>query len=100
MGDAQKSVERLPLIIRLYPGAHLQCMAVADVPFKDQPVGDQNICAALGENPAHLVKGELWIQGNRNASRADNSKKPMEAFPIVTAIDGNGLAWAKRDGLA
>ena len=41
----------------------------------------------------------MCIRDSRNASRADNGKKPMEAFPIVAAIDGNRLARAKRDGL-
>src|ERR1700678_657266 len=93
LGDAQKSVERFLLIIRLYPGAHLKGLAVADVPFKYHPVGDQNICSALSENPAHFDEGELWIQRDRNAPCANDSEKPMETFPIVTAIDGNSLAW-------
>ena len=67
--------------------------------MKYHSVGNENLCAAIGENPAHFGKGELRIQRNRNASRADNGKKPMEAFPIVAAIDGNRLARAKRDGL-
>jgi hypothetical protein len=99
LGNAQESVERLLLIICLYPSAHIKGLAIADGPFKYHSVGNENLCAAIGENPAHFGKGELRIQRNRNASRADNGKKPMEAFPIVAAIDGNRLARAKRDGL-
>ena len=100
VGDAQESIERLRLVVGLNPGAHIQGLAVADVAFEDRLVGNQNLGAAVGQNAPHLGERELRIQRNRDAAGADDGQKPVEAFAVVGAINGDRLARAQRDRLA
>ena len=94
-GDAQEPLEGLGLVVRLDPGAHREGRAIADGAFEDRLVCNENLGAALGQNAAHLGKREQRVQRNRNASGANNGQKPVEALPIVGAIDSNGLAGSK-----
>ena len=88
------------LVVRLYPDAYIQGLAIPDVALEDRFVGNQNLGAAIGENAAHLGKREHAVQRHRDAAGANDGKKPMEALPIVGAIDGDGLAGRSPIGLA
>ena len=54
VAGADKSVEGLWLVVRLYPRAHSQGLAVRDVAFKNCFVGHQYFRAAIGQNAAHF----------------------------------------------
>ena len=98
--DADESVECLCLVVRLYPGAHSQRLAIYDVAFKDRSVGHQNFRAAIGQNAAHFGEREQRVQRNRDASGADDGQKPMKTLPVIGAIDGDRLAGTQCDRTA
>ncbi len=100
VAGAYKSVECLWLVVRLYPGAHRQRLAVRDVAFKDCFVGHQYFRAAIGQNAAHFGEGEKRIQWNCDASGADDGQEPMKTLSVIAAIDADELAWTQCDRTA
>ncbi len=99
-GSARESIQRLRLVVGLYPRAHIERPAVRDVAFEDRFVGYQDLRAAIGQNAAHFGEREKRVQGNRDASGADDRQKPVKGLPVVAAIDGHRLARFERDRAA
>ena len=97
VAKAHKSIERFCLNVGLYPGAHIQRLAVCDVALKNSLVGNQNISAAIGQDAAHFGERKKRIQRNRDSTGADDRQEPMKTVPVVGAINGDRLAGAERD---